>query len=118
MYNAKKDNRRKKVVTVKPKSAGGKMDSITPIGHGKKSMTFIPTYSFSSTGIFYIDCPALFDYRGSAVNIGNAVNTRKMLEAMEKLYVIILIDGRTISAGRASLIVSIVQALSKFFGSK
>ena len=67
------------VITVKPKSKGGKADAITPIGHGKKSMTFMPNFSISFDETIFIDCPGLFDTRGAAINIGNAVNTRKIL---------------------------------------
>jgi hypothetical protein len=73
----------KNIIAVKPKSRGGRADPITSIGHGKKSMTFIPTSSLSSDGFFYIDCPGFFDTRGPAINIGNAVNTRKILEVMQ-----------------------------------
>ncbi len=108
----------KKVITVKPKSKGGAADSITPIGHGKKSMTFIPTYSLSSHGIFFIDCPGLFDTRGSAINIGNAVNTKRILEEMDELSIVILIDGTSIKGARGRLIKQVIDAMSKFFGSK
>jgi hypothetical protein len=69
----------KKVIKVKLKSKGGQADSATSIGHGKISMTFIPTFSILSDGSIYIDCPGLFDTRGAAISIGNAVNTRKIL---------------------------------------
>ena len=107
-----------KIVIVKSKSEGGHIDEILPIGHSRKSMTFIPQISNSDEDFTICDCPGFLDNRGFEINIANAVNTRSTFMRAKSLRVIIMINYHSLIGDRSRGLLELVQICSHLFGSK
>lgn len=92
------------------------------IGHTKQSETFLPTIALEPVALdplAYCDCPGFSDNRGSEINIANAVNIRRMLQAARSVRVVILISQGTLSieAGRCSGLTDMLRICTQLFGS-
>ena len=61
-------------MVVKSRKEGGSLEEIMPIGHSKRSTTFMPQIESGPKGVIYCDCPGFLDNRGKEINIANAVN--------------------------------------------
>ena len=70
---------KKKVVVVDPEST---QPEIMPIGHKKKSKTFLPqiVQNPNYNDNAYCDCPGFSDSRGAEINIANAINIKRVLQ--------------------------------------
>ena len=106
------------VVVVKPSSEGGSLDEIMPIGHSKKSMTFMPQITRSTKGFSFCDCPGFLDNRGIEINIANAVNIKKAFGQANGVKVVILINYHSLQADRSRGLFDMIKICSDLFGSK
>lgn len=110
------------VVTVLPRSAGGAMDELMPIGHCKTSKTFMPQIEAPSSaelaGILFVDCPGFLDSRGAEINIANAVNIRAAIFASSSVRVLLLINDHSLQADRGRGLREIVKICGDLFGTK
>ena len=115
----KKDGKmsKKKHLVVKPKAEGGCLDEIMPIGHDKKSKTFMPHIETTAQQITYCDCPGFLDNRGAEINIANAVNIRKAFSQAKGVKVIILINYCSLKADRGRGLTDMINICSHLFGS-
>ena len=106
------------VVVVKPVSEGGQLDEIMPIGHSKKSMTFMPRIMTTRQGLTLCDCPGFLDNRGIEINIANAVNIKNAFIRAKGIKVVMLINYHTLKADRARGLTDMIKICSDLFGSK
>ena len=102
---------------VKPKQEGGDLDEIMPIGHTKKSKTFMPHIATTAQRTTYCDCPGFLDNRGAEINIANAVNIRCALSQAKGIKVIILINYHSTRADRSRGLKEMIDICSHLFGS-
>ena len=105
------------VVVVKPFSEGGLIDEIMPIGHSKKTMTFMPQITKKHNGFTFCDCPGFLDNRGIEINIANAVNIKKAFEQSKGVKVVMLINYHTLKADRSRGLNDMFKICSDLFGS-
>jgi energy-coupling factor transporter ATP-binding protein EcfA2 len=106
------------VVVVKSKSEGGCCDEVMPIGHSKTSKTFMPQVAVdpSNPGLAYCDCSGFLDNRGAEINIANAVNIRRALQAAKCVKVLVLINYHSLQADRARGLTDMLHICTKLFG--
>ena len=107
-----------KIVIVRSKGEGGRLDEIMPIGHSKKSMTFMPQIAGGEQGLFFCDCPGFLDNRGFEINVANAVNTRMTFINAKSLRIVILINYHSLLADRARGFSEMLAICGHLFGSK
>jgi hypothetical protein len=91
-----------------------------PIGHTKQSETFMPAIALepmSSDPIAYCDCPGFLDNRGSEINIANAVNIRRILQAARSVRIVVLISDMTLVADRCRGLTDMLRICTQLFGS-
>jgi hypothetical protein len=91
-----------------------------PIGHTKQSETFMPAISLepmASDPIAYCDCPGFLDNRGAEINIANAVNIRRILQAARSVRIIILISDVALIADRSRGLTDMLRICTHLFGS-
>jgi len=100
----------KPVVVVKE---GSKPAAVMPIGHAKKSKTFLPQVA---NGI--CDCPGFVDNRGAEINIANAVNIRMALEAAMSVRIVVLVDYNSLGINRDAGISDMLEICTHLFGSQ
>ena len=107
------------IVVVKSKSEGGALDEIMPIGHTKKSKTFMPQVETDrATQITYCDCPGFLDNRGAEINIANAVNIKAALTRAKTVKVVILINYHSLRADRGRGLSDMLKICSNLFGNE
>lgn len=103
---------------VQPRSQGGQLDEVMPIGHSKESKTFVPqVYALEKSGVCLVDCPGFLDNRGSEINIANAVNIRMLLHSAASIRCVVLINYSSIVADRARGLKDLLTTLGDLFGS-
>ena len=105
-------------VVVKPLSQGGLLDEIMPIGHSKKSETFMPRLYTSREGYTLCDCPGFLDNRGIEINVANAVNMRNAFIRARGIKVVMLLNYSTLLADKARGLNEMIKICSDLFGSK
>jgi 50S ribosome-binding GTPase len=91
-----------------------------PIGHTKQSETFMPAIALepmASDPIAYCDCPGFLDNRGAEINIANAVNIRRILQAARSVRIIILISDVALIADRSRGLTDMLRICTHLFGS-
>jgi predicted GTPase len=106
-----------KIVVVKNKSDGGPIDEIMPIGHTKKSMTFMPQMA-TEHGLTFCDCPGFLDNRGIEINIANAVNIKNAFTKANRIKVIMLINYYSLGAEKARGLADMIKISCDLFGSR
>ena len=105
-----------KIVIVKPDSP---VKEIMPIGHSKKSMTFMPQIESDATqNVTYCDCPGFLDNRGFEINTANAVNIKNAFIKAKSVKVIILINYHSLRADRGRGLSDMIRICCNLFGSK
>jgi hypothetical protein len=107
-----------KVIVVKGSSEGGPLDEIMPIGHTKKSMTFMPKIAQDQQGLSYCDCPGFLDNRGIEINIANAINIKNAFSRANSIKIIMLINYYSLGADRARGLSDMIKISCDLFGSK
>ena len=109
----------KKLVVVRSKLEGGACDEVMPIGHDKTSKTFMPQIASdpSSSALAYCDCPGFLDNRGAEINIANAVNIKRALQAAKCVKVLILINYHSLLADRGRGLRDMLNICTQLFGS-
>ena len=106
-----------KVVVVKSKASGGRLDELMPIGHTKKSQTFMPQIETDKTNVMtYVDCPGFLDNRGPEINIANAVNIKNSIKNAKSVKVIMLINYHSLKADRGRGLLDMLKISSDLFG--
>jgi 50S ribosome-binding GTPase len=91
------------------------------IGHEKESETFMPTIALDSTSpdsTAYCDCPGFMENTGAEINIANAVNIRRILQAARSIRIVILISDKTldIEADRCRGLTDMLRICTQLFG--
>lgn len=104
-----------KLIVVKPTSP---LKEIMPIGHSKKSMTFMPKIETDHQGVTYCDCPGFLDNRGFEINIANAVNVKRAFIKAKSVRVVILINHHSLLTDRARGLSDMIRICADLFGSK
>ena len=108
----------KKVLVVKPKKEGGRMDELMPIGYdANKSKTFMPHIETTESRETYCDCPGFLDNRGAEINIANAVNIRNTINQSSGVKLLILVNYHTILGDRGRGLTDMIKICSHLFGS-
>mmetsp|Transcript_17260 Transcript_17260/g.24442 ORF Transcript_17260/g.24442 Transcript_17260/m.24442 type:complete len:703 (+) Transcript_17260:17-2125(+) len=108
-----------KVIVVKSPKNGGTIDELMPIGHTKKSQTFMPQIEPDPTKKFtYCDCPGFLDNRGAEINIANAVNIKSALNSAEKVKICILVNYFSLQADRSKGLTDLIEICTNLFGGK
>lgn len=108
-----------KVVTVLPLSEGGPLDEIMPIGHGRKTKTFLPQIEGSrshESPYAYCDCPTFLE-RWPEVNIANVVSMRIALRETRNVRLVVLINYNSLAANRGRGLADTLQICLRLFGS-
>ena len=105
----------KKVVVVDPESH---VREIMPIGHGRRSHTFLPQIAPDPkhTHRAYCDCPGFSDTRGAEINIANAINIRKILQQATGVKAVFLTDYNGLLVDRGDSIRNVEAMCRKMFG--
>ena len=96
-----RDGLLEKLLLVQGTSEGGPLDEVMPIGHTKKSHTFIPQIE-TVDGHTWCDCPGFLDNRGAEINIANAVNIKVALANAKSAKIIVLINYFSLRADSMS----------------
>ena len=105
------------IVTVLPRSQGGNLDEIMPIGHTKTSKTFMPQIeSDPEKKNTYCDCPGFIDNRGAEINIANAVNIKAALIGAANVRIVILINYFSLMADRGRGLNDMLTICTHLFG--
>lgn len=104
-----------KLIVVKSTS---RLKEIMPIGHSKKSMTFMPNIETDQQGFTYCDCPGFLDNRGSEINTANAVNIKKAFTKAKSVRVVILINYHSLLTDRARGLSEMFRICADLFGSQ
>jgi hypothetical protein len=104
-----------KVLVVKPECEGGSMDEVMPIGHSKKSHTFVPQIETVGQDTV-LDSPGFADNRGAEINIANTVNIRESVSRTKTVRVVVLINYFSLRADRARGLMELLEICSKLFG--
>ena len=105
------------IITVLPKSDGGTLDEIMPIGHTKTSKTFMPQIETDPEGQnTYCDCPGFLDNRGAEINIANAVNIKAALIGAQNVRIVILINYFSLKADRGRGLNDMLTICTHLFG--
>ena len=108
------------VVVVLPRSEGGLLDEIMPIGHSKQSKTFLPHIERDPRSVSpyaYCDCPGFLDNRWPEVNIANAVNIRRVLQEASSVRLLILLNYDTLKVDRGRGLSELLKICTQLFGS-
>ena len=108
------------VIVVLPRAQGGTLDEIMPIGHEKQSKTFLPHIEHDprkAAPYAYCDCPGFLDNRWPEVNIANAVNIRRALQAASSVRLLILINYDTLKVDRGRGLSDMLKMCTQLFGS-
>eukprot|EP00811_Abedinium_folium_P007390 NODE_1681_length_2404_cov_7.984629.p1 GENE.NODE_1681_length_2404_cov_7.984629~~NODE_1681_length_2404_cov_7.984629.p1 ORF type:complete len:658 (-),score=115.37 NODE_1681_length_2404_cov_7.984629:311-2284(-) len=79
-------------------------DAAFQVGHGNRSMTFVPKVMQMSDGTLLIDCPGFSDTNGFEVRIGMDLAFRNMIEWLKPAHVIALVPIDSFEAGRGVLL--------------
>ena len=106
------------VVVVKSVREGGQLDEIMPIGHTKKSMTFMPQIVTNRSGVTICDCPGFLDNRGIEINVANAVNIKNAFIRARGVKVVMLINYHSLRAERGRGLTEMIQICCDLFGTK
>jgi flagellar biosynthesis GTPase FlhF len=108
------------LVVVKSVAEGGQRDEVMPIGHAKKSKTFVPTIveDPACQSVAYCDCPGFLDNRGSEINIANAVNMKGVMKQARSVKVVILINYHSLLADRGRGLTDMLSICLQLFGTK
>ncbi len=103
------------LIVIAPDSPLGE---VMPISHEETSKTFIPQVEASRTdpSIAYCDCPGFLDNRGAEINIANAVNIRRTLQAARSVKTLILINYHSLLADRSRGLRETLSICSQLFG--
>ena len=106
----------RRVITVDPDSA---IPEVMPIGHGAESATFLPQIELdpNNRSNAYCDCPSFNDTRGSAINIANSINIKKILRQVSSVKALFLTSYADISTGRGRGIAAMKDLCQQMFGS-
>ena len=105
------------IVSVLPRSQGGNLDEIMPIGHTKTSKTFMPQIeSDPDKKNTYCDCPGFLDNRGAEINIANAVNIKAALIGAQNIRIVILINYFSLMADRGRGLNDMLTICTHLFG--
>ena len=105
------------IVSVLPRSQGGNLDEIMPIGHTKTSKTFMPQIeSDPEKKNTYCDCPGFLDNRGAEINIANAVNIKAALIGAQNVRIVILINYFSLKADRGRGLNDMLTICTHLFG--
>ena len=101
-------------------SEGGPLDAVTDIGHvlGQSQTEVLRPISMTESSLLLWDAPGFDDTNGPEVNISNAVNLSKLLEASKEngITMICVLDAHSIDTGRGSSIQNTISILKKLFG--
>jgi hypothetical protein len=96
------------------------LDEIMPIGHEKRSKTFLPHIEGDprqEAPYAYCDCPGFLDNRWAEVNIANAVNIRRALQEASSVRLLILINYDTLKVDRGRGLSDMLRICTQLFGS-
>lgn len=86
----KKAGKKEKVLIVTEESSSNIM---SVVGHGNKSMTFIPTIQATPIhGLTIVDAPGFLDNRGTSINIANTINLNAVFQKAKSVRILVLIN--------------------------
>ena len=107
---------KKKVVVVDPEST---QPEIMPIGHKKKSKTFLPqiVQNPNYNDNAYCDCPGFSDSRGAEINIANAINIKRVLQQATGVKAVFLTSYNGLFEDRGGNVRAMEQMCLQMFGS-
>ena len=108
------DNEVETVIRVKV--GEGLKPELMPIGHSKKSATFVPDVA-QGEDFAFLDCPGFLDNRGPEINIANAVNIKQALHGAASVKVVVIINYYSIMVDRGRGQRELVKILRDLFGS-
>jgi hypothetical protein len=106
---------------VKSIDDGGPLNEITKIGnqHGVSCTSQFQAVDLAGMGLCLWDIPGFQDTQGPEINIANAVNLSKLLNASQEcgLVALVVLDAQSLEAGRGQAIKKTLTALSNLLSS-
>ncbi len=109
------DSSNRRVISVSPGE-----EEVATIGHGglQRPQTLLPQVVVGPNDgeVVYCDCPGFGDSRGPEIDIANAVNIKRILEAARNVSVLVLVERATLEAGRGNGLRMLLNRCQTLFG--